>query len=71
MMKKFYKRNIENKFLLKYFFHFHYLLLLEERLRNKIKFVSRMMMINKTLREERENVMKLKGVVIKFFINFF
>jgi len=31
-------------------------------MRNKIKFVSRMAMMQKTLREENENIVKLKGL---------
>jgi hypothetical protein len=33
-----------------------------EVMKSKIKFVSRMMMMQKTLREENENVIKLKGL---------
>lgn len=33
-----------------------------EVMRNKIKFVSRMMMMQKTLRMENENIVKLKGL---------
>ena len=51
---------------------FNFELTLEgNRLRNKIKFVSKMMKMNKVLREESETVIKLKGVVNlnKIFFN--
>lgn len=38
------------------------LLIEAEVMRNKIKFVSRMAMMQKTLREENENIVKLKGL---------